>query len=196
VLLAHVDHGKTSILDKIRATSVAEKEAGGITQSITAHSISLEKIKETTGGLTSNIDLTIPGILFIDSPGHEAFTTLRKRGGNIADIAILVIDINEGAKPQTLEAIEILKKYKTPFVVAANKIDRVSGYIQQNKPILQNISEQNPNTKSDIEGKVYTIVKTLFDHQINFLLRIFELNQILPLIIPEFLLLFLLSKEL
>jgi len=102
VLLAHVDHGKTSILDRIRGSSLAEKEAGGITQAISAHTTTIKEIKKTCGDLLKKIDLTIPGILFIDSPGHEAFTSLRKRGGNIADIAILVIDINEGLKPQTL----------------------------------------------------------------------------------------------
>jgi translation initiation factor 5B len=164
VLLAHVDHGKTSILDSIRETSVAEKEAGGITQNITAHSIDLEKIKQVCGDLLKNINLTIPGILFIDSPGHEAFTTLRKRGGNIADIAILVIDINEGAKPQTIEAIEILKNSKTPFVVALNKIDRIGGYNSQNKPILQNIQEQQTHVITDIETKLYNVVQTLHEH--------------------------------
>ncbi len=166
VLLAHVDHGKTSILDAIRESSVADKEAGGITQNITAHSIDLKKIQETCGDLLKNINLTIPGILFIDSPGHEAFTTLRKRGGNIADIAILVIDINEGAKPQTLEAIEILKKYKTPFIVAANKIDRVGGFNSQNKPILQNIQDQSDHVTLDIETKLYKIVQTLHEHEL------------------------------
>jgi len=165
VLLAHVDHGKTSILDSIRETSVADKEAGGITQNITAHSIDLEKIKQTCGDLLKNIKLTIPGILFIDSPGHEAFTTLRKRGGNIADIAILVIDMNDGAKPQTLEAIEILKNSKTPFVVAANKIDRSGGFISDTKkPILQNIQDQQDYVTTDIETKLYKIVQTLHEH--------------------------------
>ena len=102
VLLAHVDHGKTSILDRIRGSSLAAKEAGGITQAISAYTIELENIKKICGDLLNNIKLSIPGILFIDSPGHEAFTTLRKRGGNIADIAILVIDVNEGLKPQTI----------------------------------------------------------------------------------------------
>ena len=164
VLLAHVDHGKTSILDSIRDSSVADKEAGGITQNITAHSIELKKIQETCGDLLKNINLTIPGILFIDSPGHEAFTTLRKRGGNIADIAILVIDINEGAKPQTLEAIEILKNSKTPFVVALNKLDRVGGFNSNKKPILQNIKEQQDFVQTDIETKLYKIVQTLHEH--------------------------------
>ena len=163
VLLAHVDHGKTSILDAIRETSVADKEAGGITQNITAHSIELKTIKKICGDLLKSINLTIPGILFIDSPGHEAFTTLRKRGGNIADIAILVIDINEGAKPQTLEAIEILKKSKTPFIVALNKIDRTGGFNSNKKPILQNIQDQQDFVVTDIETKLYKVVQTLHE---------------------------------
>ena len=70
----------------------------------------------------------LPGLFFIDTPGHEAFTTLRKRGGALADLAILIVDINEGFKPQTYEALNILKMYKTPFIVAANKIDKISGW--------------------------------------------------------------------
>ncbi len=168
VLLAHVDHGKTSILDRIKNSSIAAKEAGGITQAISAHTISLENIKKICGDLLKNVNLTIPGILFIDSPGHEAFTTLRKRGGNIADIAILVIDINEGLKPQTIEAIEILKQYKTPFVVAANKIDVLGGWRSQpDKLILQNIQSQSPNVIQSMEMKLYEIVGKLAEFGLN-----------------------------
>ena len=71
---------------------------------------------------------TIPGLLFLDTPGHAAFTNIRKRGGNLADIAILVIDINEGVKPQTIEVLNIFKNYKTPFIIAANKIDLIQGW--------------------------------------------------------------------
>ena len=121
----HVDHGKTSILDKIRGTSVIKGEAGKITQVIGASIIPLETIKKISGQLLEklNLNLTIPGLLVIDTPGHAAFNNLRKRGGALADIAILVVDINEGPKPQTIEAIEILKSDKTPFIIAANKID-------------------------------------------------------------------------
>src|SRR3989338_3829425 len=130
VLVGHVDHGKSSILERIKGISILPKEAGKITQTIKAYTVSLDDIKEITGNLMESlkIKITIPGILLIDSPGHEAFTTLRKRGGNIADIAIVVIDINEGIKPQTLEAIEILKQYKTPFIIAANKIGLIQGW--------------------------------------------------------------------
>lgn len=169
VLLAHVDHGKTSILDKIRESSVAAKEAGGITQAITAYSISLDEIKKISGDLLEKLKLklTIPGILFIDSPGHEAFTTLRKRGGNIADIAILVVDINDGAKPQTIEVVEILKNSKTPFVVAANKIDLISGWRTHEGSLLNDISEQSENVQKDIETKLYNLVGFLSEHEFN-----------------------------
>ena len=168
VLLAHVDHGKTSILDRIKESSIASKEAGGITQNISAHTIELENIKKICGVLLQKLKLTIPGILFIDSPGHEAFTTLRKRGGNIADIAILVIDVNEGLKPQTIEAIEILKQYKTPFVVAANKIDVLGGWKSQpDKLILQSIFEQSDEVRNKIEMKLYEIVGKLSEMGLN-----------------------------
>ncbi|MCD4759536.1 translation initiation factor IF-2 [archaeon] len=168
VLLAHVDHGKTSILDRIKESSIVTKEAGGITQNISAHTIELENIKKICGVLLKNAKLTIPGILFIDSPGHEAFTTLRKRGGNIADIAILVIDINEGLKPQTIEAIEILKQYKTPFVIAANKIDVLGGWKSQpEKLILQSIFEQGEEVRNSIDMKLYEIVGKLSEQGLN-----------------------------
>lgn len=167
-LLGHVDHGKTSILDLVRGTSVACKEAGGITQCISAYSVQIDKIKKICGKLLDKINLTLPGILFIDSPGHEAFTTLRKRGGNIADIAILVIDINEGLKPQTKEAIEILKNAKTPFVVAANKIDNMGGWRSNPKiNLLQNIKDQSDRVIQDMESKLYTIVGKISSYGFN-----------------------------
>jgi len=157
----HVDHGKTSILDRIRGTSVVTGEAGKITQAIGASIIPLSTIQKICGPLlqTLKMKFTIPGLLFIDTPGHAAFTALRKRGGNLADIAIVVIDINEGIMPQTEEAIEILKTYKTPFIIAANKIDLISGFKhQEGKQILQTIQAQEPNTQTQIETKLYELV--------------------------------------
>ena len=155
-ILGHVDHGKTTLLDTIRRTTVTEREAGAITQSIGASIVPTETIMRICGTLLKqlNVTLTIPGLLFIDTPGHAAFSNLRKRGGNLADIAILVVDINEGFKPQTLEAIEILKLSKTPFVVAANKIDLVSGWKSSKdmskdslkESLLSSISKQTPQT--------------------------------------------------
>jgi len=157
-----VDHGKTSILDRISGNSIAKKESGGITQSISACEVSLNDINQICNNLLKKTKLTIPGLLFIDSPGHEAFTTLRKRGGNIADIAIVVIDLNEGIKPQTQEVLNILKNSKTPFVIAANKIDLVSGW-QSNPsiPLIQSISNQSETTLLNFERKLYELVANI-----------------------------------
>src|SRR3990167_8489916 len=117
VVMGHVDHGKTSLLDAIRQSGVAKREFGGITQHVGASEVPLEVVKKICGPMLErmNTEFTIPGLLFIDTPGHEAFTNLRKRGGSVSDIAILVIDVTKGIEAQTIEAIEILKEYKTPF---------------------------------------------------------------------------------
>jgi len=161
-VLGHVDHGKTKLLDKIRGTATQLGESGGITQAIGASIIPLDTIKKICGNiLNEKVKFNIPGLLFIDTPGHAAFTTLRKRGGNIADIAILVIDINEGLMPQTIESVEILKNFKTPFVIAANKIDLIPGYRQIDKNLLKNIAHQDPFVVEKIDTKLYEIVGKL-----------------------------------
>ncbi|MBN1544822.1 translation initiation factor IF-2 [Candidatus Woesearchaeota archaeon] len=164
-VIGHVDHGKSSILDSIRGTHIIDKEAGGITQAIGASIIPLDVIKKKAGPLLQalNMKFTIPGLLFIDTPGHAAFTSLRKRGGNLADIAILVVDINEGFKPQTVECIEILKNYKTPFVVAANKLDLIPGWREKKVGILQAVNSQEPGTKNAVETKLYELVGRLHE---------------------------------
>jgi len=160
--LGHVDHGKSSLLDKIRGTTVVEREAGKITQAIGASIIPIETIKRVCGNLLKGInEITIPGILAIDTPGHEAFTTLRKRGGNLADIAIVVVDVKEGFKPQTVEAVKILKESKTPFIIAANKIDLISGWKNTDGNLIEKLNKQNPNVLVDIENKIYMIVGKL-----------------------------------
>ncbi|MCF7861490.1 translation initiation factor IF-2 [Candidatus Woesearchaeota archaeon] len=163
VLLAHVDHGKTSILDKIRGSAIARGEAGGITQAIGASIIPMDTIQKMCGDMLKSLNMkfTLPGMLFIDSPGHEAFSNLRKRGGNLADIAILVVDVNEGLKPQTIESLEILKQYKTPFVVALNKIDMISGWHKGKGLVLKNINSQDQRVQNDFETKLYNIVGKL-----------------------------------
>ena len=115
-VLGHVDHGKTTHLDKIRGTTLAKREPGGVTQHIGATEVPLSMIEKICGPLLGGRKLTIPGLLFIDTPGHQAFVNLRSRGGALADLAVLVIDINEGFKPQTLESLKILRQAKTPFV--------------------------------------------------------------------------------
>ncbi|MEM4330473.1 MAG: translation initiation factor IF-2 [Candidatus Pacearchaeota archaeon] len=166
----HVDHGKTSILDRLRGTSLQEREAGGITQKISFSLIPKEKILERCKELLSqfNIPLEIPGILFIDTPGHAAFTNLRKRGGSLADIAVLVIDINEGIKPQTLEVLSILKSNKTPFVIALNKIDNISGWkTSETKRVIDSIKNQAINVRRDFEEKLLTLIGSLQSHKID-----------------------------
>ena len=166
-VVGHVDHGKTSLLDKIRNTAVASKEAGGITQSVSCSSISLQTIEKICGPLLKNVkfNLTVPGLLFIDTPGHAAFTSLRKRGGSLADIAILVVDINEGFKPQTIESIEILKANKVPFVIAANKIDLMSGWnYDPQKFLIDNINQLDYNLQGLFEKKMYELVAQVNEH--------------------------------
>ncbi len=167
-VLGHVDHGKSSILDKVRGSAIIETEAGRITQAIGASIIPLKIIQKICGQLLKSLkmDITIPGLLFIDTPGHAVFTNLRKRGGNLADIAILVVDMNEGFKPQTIEAIEILKTYKTPFIVAANKIDLITGWSKNDQFILPNIEKQTQNVQQEFEKKLYELVGSL--HQYGF----------------------------
>ncbi len=166
-VVGHVDHGKSSILDSIRNTSIIKNEAGNITQAIGASLIPMESVMKICGELLKKKDIKIPGLLFIDTPGHAAFTSLRKRGGSLADLAILVVDINEGFKPQTKEALEILKQSKTPFVVAANKIDLIPGWERKEKFFLKNYSSQNGNTKENIDSKIYELVGRLFEYGFN-----------------------------
>ncbi|MEM2388006.1 MAG: translation initiation factor IF-2 [Candidatus Thermoplasmatota archaeon] len=162
-VLGHVDHGKTTLLDYIRGSCIAAKEAGAITQHIGATEVPIETVKEICGKLLKGKEFKIPGLLFIDTPGHFAFTTLRARGGALADLAILVIDINEGIKEQTKEAIAILKKYKTPFVIAANKIDLIELWRKEEGTIAQRLDKQNEIAKKDFDKKFYRLVEQIYD---------------------------------
>lgn len=165
-VLGHVDHGKTSLLDLIRNSKIISKEAGGITQHIGATEVPRDDIVRVVDGLIPEEAVKLPGLLFIDTPGHKAFTSLRKRGGSISDIGILVVDITEGFKPQTAEAVEILKSMNTPFVIAANKIDKVSGWRSgdENSSIINNIESQRDEVKYRVEEMVYNIVGQLNEY--------------------------------
>ena len=165
-VLGHVDHGKTSILDAIRESRVAAKEAGAITQHIGGTEVPLSAITNIAGDIVSKFgfDLKIPGLLVIDTPGHEAFTNLRKRGGSIADLAILVIDITQGLQPQTIEAIEILKNFKVPFVIALNKIDLIPHYESKAGSFLANHANQSEGVKQKLDEKLYVIVGKMYEH--------------------------------
>ncbi|MEM3370885.1 MAG: translation initiation factor IF-2 [Candidatus Woesearchaeota archaeon] len=165
VFEGHVDHGKSSLLDRIMGSSITKTEAGQITQSINAYLIPIENIKSICEPILckSKINFNLPGILFIDTPGHSAFVSLRKRGGSIADFAVVVVDVNEGFMPQTEEVIGILKANKTPFIVAANKIDMVPGWEPMPKELLiQNISKQGSETQALLDQRIYTIVERLY----------------------------------
>ncbi len=164
-VLGHVDSGKTSLLDRIRGTGVQGREAGGITQHIGASFLPTETIKETCGPLYKKLEEAenqVPGLLVIDTPGHEIFTNLRSRGGSAADIAILVVDVNRGFQPQTNESLKILQSRKVPFVIALNKCDQISGWRKsETKFISQAIKEQDASIQTDLDQKIYDVVGTL-----------------------------------
>src|SRR3989344_895293 len=161
----HVDHGKSTLLDSLRQTKVAEKEAGLITQKISFTCFPAKYIKKSCYLIDKyNIPLKIPGFLFIDTPGHQAFTNLRKRGGSLADLAVLVIDINEGIMPQTAEVLNILKENETPFVIALNKIDKLGGWRRLDEDIKANLELQALHTQEQFQEKLYKITAALSSH--------------------------------
>lgn len=160
-VLGHVDTGKTLLLDKIRKTSVQAREAGGITQHIGASFFPVDVLEQLVGSFLSLVkgEIKIPGLLVVDTPGHEAFTNLRKRGGSVSDIAILVIDALRGFEAQTDESLDILKVRKTPFLVAANKIDRIPGWNSHpDTPFLESYQRQNRYVKEDLDNRIYDII--------------------------------------
>lgn len=167
-VLGHVDHGKTTLLDKIRGTAIAKKEPGEITQHIGASIVPasvLEKIAQPLRKFFPKLKIEIPGLLFIDTPGHELFASLRRRGGSVADMAILVIDIIEGVKPQTIEALNLLIERKVPFVVAANKIDRIEGWRSiPDSPFLESVQKQSPKTVAKLDEGIYSIAAQLYKY--------------------------------
>lgn len=165
-VLGHVDSGKTTLLDNIRESKIVDGEAGGITQMIGATEIPLDTVDEVCGDLLEQLDteLTIPGLLFIDTPGHAAFSSLRKRGGSISDIAILVIDIEEGVQPQTEEAIKILKQSQTPFIIALNKVDKLPGWKSEDECFSKNIRYQSDKNKQALDDKIYELMAELNEY--------------------------------
>lgn len=164
-VLGHVDHGKTSFLDYIRGSSVADRESGAITQHIGATEIPIDVIYNVCGELLKQQNFSLPGLLFIDTPGHHAFTTLRTRGGSLADLAVLIVDINEGFKPQTYESINILKQYKTPFIIAVNKIDKISGWKKSNELLRLRIASQRTNVKTIFKDKIFELIGILYENK-------------------------------
>lgn len=164
-VLGHVDSGKTSLLDKIRGTGVQGREAGGITQHIGASFLPSDTIKQMCGQLAEKLQKSehdVPGLLVIDTPGHEVFTNLRTRGGSAADIAILVVDTNRGFQPQTNESLKILQARKVPFVVALNKVDQIPGWRPADTPYISlAIKKQDQFIQTTLDEQIYNVVGTL-----------------------------------
>ncbi|XP_023013103.2 LOW QUALITY PROTEIN: eukaryotic translation initiation factor 5B [Leptinotarsa decemlineata] len=169
-VLGHVDTGKTKILDKLRRTNVQDGEAGGITQQIGATNVPIDAIKEQIKIVkeVNNMELKIPGLLIIDTPGHESFSNLRNRGSSLCDIAILVVDIMHGLEPQTIESINILKSKKTPFIVALNKIDRLYDWQTMNRRDVRDILKaQAQNTHLEFEQRSKEIIVQFAEQGLN-----------------------------
>jgi len=171
-VLGHVDSGKTTLLDYIRKTRVAAKEPGSITQHVGASEVPadvIEKVCEPVfKALGVRFELKTKGLLFIDLPGHEVFSNLRRRGGSVADVAILVVDVMGGVQPQTVESINILKERRTPFVIALNKIDLISGWKNHpDAPFIESIKDQPPRALAEFDRRFYTILGQLAELGIN-----------------------------
>ncbi len=167
-VLGHVDHGKTMLLDRIRGTSVVSREAGAITQQLGATEVPIDHIYDVCSQLISERNFTVPGLLFIDTPGHHSFTTLRARGGSLADMAILVIDVREGLMPQTIESIRILRRLKTPFIIALNKIDSIPGWESQpNTPFVLSARKQSERALQELDLKLYNIIGRLNEEDLS-----------------------------
>ncbi len=168
-LLGHVDHGKTTIADYIRKSKITQGEPGGITQKISASEINITELRKTCVIALEKmrVDLKIPGLLLVDTPGHEDFTNLRKIGGSLADIVILVIDLNAGIQNQTIEALQILKEYKTPFVIALNKIDSIKGWKSEEVCLTDLIAKQRPDVQEELDKKIYELVGNIYQYGFN-----------------------------
>jgi translation initiation factor 5B len=161
-LLGHVDHGKTTLLDRIAGSVRASKEAGGITQHIGAIEVPGAVVRRLCEGILRTDQFTVPGLLFVDTPGHRSFETLRRRGGALADMAILVVDIREGIMPQTRESIQILRHEKTPFAIALTKIDLLSGWRKPTGPLpLAEAIAKSPDFARVLDQHLYAVAEGL-----------------------------------
>ena len=173
-VLGHVDHGKTSVLDLVRSigserqASVMDREAGGITQHIGATEVPADVLNETCKAMLGGKEFKSPGLLFIDTPGHHSFVSLRNRGGSVSDIAILVVDIMEGLRPQTIESLNTLKETRTPFVIAANKVDRIHGWrCKDGRSFIESFASQRDDVKSLFNDRFWKVLGQFSEHGFN-----------------------------
>lgn len=167
-IMGHVDTGKTKLLDCIRGTNVQEGEAGGITQQIGATYFPAENIRERTKELKADAKLSVPGLLVIDTPGHESFTNLRSRGSGLCDLAILVVDIMHGLEPQTIESLNLLKMRNTEFIVALNKVDRLYGWKTcRNAPILKAMKQQSKDVQLEFNSRLTKVITEFKEQGLN-----------------------------
>ncbi len=164
--MGHIDSGKTTFLDKIKGTCITDKEPGKITQHIGATEITYDTIIHSCGHLLTKFkfEVTIPGLLFIDTPGHNAFDNLRERGGSLADLVVLVVDITKGLQAQDIETLNILKMYKVPFIVVANKVDLLQGWYQEGLDISSVLEKQSKSVSERLDEQIYKIVGQLYNH--------------------------------
>ncbi|KAJ6418686.1 hypothetical protein OIU84_001955 [Salix udensis] len=167
-IMGHVDTGKTKLLDCIRGTNVQEGEAGGITQQIGATYFPAENIRERTKELKADAKLNVPGLLVIDTPGHESFTNLRSRGSGLCDIAILVVDIMHGLEPQTIESLNLLRMRNTEFIVALNKVDRLYAWkAQRNAPIRKTLKQQSKDVQNEFDRRLMEVITQFKEQGLN-----------------------------